>query len=1389
MEEVGQDRPTPVRPILPLPGEVGLEGGEVEEREGAEEREVTMRKPPKGPTEQMKAAHRKTHLPFRPWCPVCVEGRGRDWPHLRATGEEEEEFPKVCFDYCFMRDEQGGPSAPVIVGKFKGVGAILAHVVPQKGAGLDWTIKQVCRDLVKFGIGGKVILKSDQEPSLVSLIEGVIKMRGAELTVPEYSPVGDSQANGQAERGVQTIEGLTRTHKIGLEEKLGKKIPVESAVFSWLVEHCADLHNKFHVFADGQTSYEKVKGRAYKGEMLEFGQMVLHRVPGKTQGGLMAPRWTPGVWLGKRFSSEEHVVSAEGGRVVRTRAVRSLPEASMWQAECIDEVKGVPWKPAGENTVESERLPDVPRAVEIRAEEPRPEPKVRAMKIMPRHLDKFKYSTGCPKCAAMQRGQTTDTVSLGHSAACRKRLEEEMMKDENAKKEVIKASERKDGYLSRKVEDYTKEEDAKKRRTGEDETQGASSSSSGGQTHVPRAEEVQVPDDDGDLELEDAEAGGGIEKRKRDEGDDGGEDAPAAVYRQLPAAVEPPVGPPPLRPWMRNVSRARESDQTQEGAEKGPRLTEREAYARDLQRLRDQSEQPSMMGLTEKQWRNQGVSECDFAEIFSPPRTAERARMRGLKGGWSLDSHHIDPWSGKTWDLSQTKVQEAAKNLLRRTRPKVLVASPPCTLFSQLLNLSGGVKNQEELRKAIKLVEFAVEMCMIQHRAGRKFIFEHPAGARSWRLKCLEDLREVQGVESVVFNMCRFGMEMEDKQGKGLIYKPTRVVTNSRTIAEKVNVKCIGGHRHVHLESGRAKHAARYPEALCDAFIDGMLIEEMQRQTGDSTLWNVMACPDMCDPEEEKVIRESMEGIDDVTGERIDPVLIKKGRKEEMEGFKEFHVYDHVLRSEAEKDTEGKFIGTRWVDHNKGTRENPEVRRRLVGQEFAKGEVRDDLFAATPPLVATRMLLSRVASRGSRGPGNYRVLLLDVKKAFLYGKIRRRVYIELPAEDEMSKTGKYVGRLVKAMYGTRDAPQVWQTEVRKTMQEMGFEALVSTPCVYYHKEMDVRIVAHVDDMLCTGPKENLKKVHEDLEKKFKMKGQTLGPGPGEDREGKFLGRTIRWKDHGLEWEGDGKLREALCEEWCMEKCSAVTTPGVKEEKCVIGNEVELQDKKRVAKFRRAAARINYMALDNPKLGFASKEVSRGMAKPTEEDEKKVKRVVRYLKLEPGVVYEYRWQDMPETISCYADSDWAGCQRTRRSTSGGTVFLGKHLVAHWARTQVGIALSSGEAELNAALKVVCEAIGVEVMGRELGYELKIDAAGDSSAALGTMSRQGSGKIKHLETKQLWLQEKVLQGKVKYRKIPRAQNVADALTHYWTAGDGAVHFKSMGLRTLSPTLRST
>ena len=123
---------------------------------------------------------------------------------------------------------------------------------------------------------------------------------------------------------------------------------------------------------------------------------------------------------------------------------------------------------------------------------------------------------------------------------------------------------------------------------------------------------------------------------------------------------------------------------------------------------------------------------------------------------------------------------------------------------------------------------------------------------------------------------------------------------------------------------------------------------------------------------------------------------------------------------------------------------------------------------------------------------------------------------------------------------------------------------------------------------------------------------------------------------------------------------------------------------------------------------------------------------------------------------------------RRSTSGGVILLGEHLIKSWSSTQKVTALSSGEAEYYAIVKGAAQGIGIRSMLKDFqvneASNRYIEVKEDSSAAKGIAARKGLGKLKHVDIKELWIQEKVHDGDLKITKVPGTTNLADALTQY-------------------------
>ena len=118
--------------------------------------------------------------------------------------------------------------------------------------------------------------------------------------------------------------------------------------------------------------------------------------------------------------------------------------------------------------------------------------------------------------------------------------------------------------------------------------------------------------------------------------------------------------------------------------------------------------------LRRTQRRNFGNSRVDVAEIYSPPRMAAMASRLGYTPGFSMDLTTLDE-DGLPWDLSLAATQRKALRRWELDKPYLLVASPPCTAFCALQNLSRDKREaaevQAELDAAIQRFAFAAFLC------------------------------------------------------------------------------------------------------------------------------------------------------------------------------------------------------------------------------------------------------------------------------------------------------------------------------------------------------------------------------------------------------------------------------------------------------------------------------------------------------------------------------------------------------------------------------------------------------------------------------------------------------------------------------------------------------
>jgi hypothetical protein len=246
----------------------------------------------------------------------------------------------------------------------------------------------------------------------------------------------------------------------------------------------------------------------------------------------------------------------------------------------------------------------------------------------------------------------------------------------------------------------------------------------------------------------------------------------------------------------------------------------------------------------------------------------------------------------------------------------------------------------------------------------------------------------------------------------------------------------------------------------------------------------------------------------------------------------------------------------------------------------------------------------------------------------------------------------------------------------------------------------------------------------------------------------------------------------------VEAKKGLSTPGIKpsDAKDEEGDDENLEPMEATC-YRAAVARGNYLSQDRSDVKYTVKELSRHMGTPRVKDAKRLIRFAKYLLTRPRHVTRYDYQRWNGCLNIWSDTDYAGCRETRKSTSGGLITIGDHVIRFWSSTQKVIALSSGEAEYYGMVRAAAEGIGSKSILADMHVNVKLKLMEDSSAAKGIAERTGLGKVRHIEVNQLWLQQKVRSKEIQIVKVDGTKNLADALTKYLAQGDMEKHVEGV------------
>ena len=234
---------------------------------------------------------------------------------------------------------------------------------------------------------------------------------------------------------------------------------------------------------------------------------------------------------------------------------------------------------------------------------------------------------------------------------------------------------------------------------------------------------------------------------------------------------------------------------------------------------------------------------------------------------------------------------------------------------------------------------------------------------------------------------------------------------------------------------------------------------------------------------------------------------------------------------------------------------------------------------------------------------------------------------------------------------------VEQSNVRVSRCRSVLGGRIGSPVLFVNLTRDLRVTIHGDDITALGSDSDLKRLKQQLESWYELKyGGMLGRDEGDVQDAMVLNRLIHYDAAADEttYGADPRHVKILVKELGLEEAKGVASPGVNRK----DDESELLDAQMCSRYR---------SLDRPDIHYSAKEFARKMSAPTTEDWASLKRLVRFLKSRPRLVWVYKQQGEQEELRMFSDSDDGGCSRARKSTSSGTLMHGCHLIKAYSST--------------------------------------------------------------------------------------------------------------------------
>eukprot|EP00435_Cladocopium_sp_Y103_P030397 s650_g7.t1 len=435
-----------------------------------------------------------------------------------------------------------------------------------------------------------------------------------------------------------------------------------------------------------------------------------------------------------------------------------------------------------------------------------------------------------------------------------------------------------------------------------------------------------------------------------------------------------------------------------------------------------------------------------------------------------------------------------------------------------------------------------------------------------------------------------------------------------------------------------------------------------------------------------------------------------------------------------------------WLDPKSGTTRRRWMRRaRLVALEYAN-QRRDDVHSPASGSQVLRLLPTIYLMLTSVDGINREDIMLgslDIKDAFLMADQEKPLQIS-------TKVGKF--KVKKNLPGQRLAARSWFEFISSYLETKDVQFCTENPCLG-RRNGGLYILLHVDDMMFCGTKIEVEKLIAELKDKFNIscKEDGIDIHPGGYAEAMIEAFEKRY--------GAVKLQQVPCGDESQEIGTSIALPL---------DEAKL--------YRSLVGSGIYLSQERIEIGFIIKQLASGMANPCQGHLQAMRKLIGYLKntlghyshlkapsYGQGVHHHY---DSKWVLETFTDADWSGDRKTRRSTSSAVHCVNGIVVHHTSRGQRVVSLSSAESELHGIVGGATDGISLKVyLAFLLDEEILHLCITDNSATKQLCNKRGTGRLRHVSGKLLWLQDEVSMKNLEVQQISTVLNIADIARSLW------------------------